>query len=238
VNLARTLTKTGVWCLRFDYMGHGDSEGNFEHATVETRLSDIRCAIEYLGDRTGVGRIGLLGIRFGATLAALTCANHRATDFLILVSPIVSGKAYINQCLRSNLTTQMAAYGKIVKDRKALVNDLAAGQRVNVDGYLLTESLYQQMEAINLLEGSLSSLHGVLIARVSMREGQPVEENVRKLYMRYRAACPNTELLNVRGNHFWTDTKVFDAQIKDLQDGVLDWLRTANPSLRERERSE
>ena len=38
VNLARRLTKEGIYCLRFDYMGHGDSDGNFEDSTIETRL--------------------------------------------------------------------------------------------------------------------------------------------------------------------------------------------------------
>ena len=63
VNLARKLTEAGFYCLRFDYMGHGDSDGNFEASTIETRLSDIHCAERFLRERTGVDKVGLLGVR-------------------------------------------------------------------------------------------------------------------------------------------------------------------------------
>lgn len=118
VNLAGRLTKEGISFFRFDYMGHGDSDGNFEDSTIETRLSDIRCAINYLRIRSGVKKVGLLGVRIGATLAALKCAKDSEIDFLILISPLIEGKAYIDQCLRSNLTTQISMYKKIIRDRK------------------------------------------------------------------------------------------------------------------------
>ena len=41
VTFARELVRCGYPVLRFDFMGHGDSEGNFVDATVKTRLSDI-----------------------------------------------------------------------------------------------------------------------------------------------------------------------------------------------------
>ena len=205
-------------------MGHGDSDGNFENATLETRLSDIQCAIDYLKKRSELKRIGMLGVRFGATLASLACQNISEIDSLILISPIIDGEAYIHQCLRSNLTTQMATYKKILKDRKALISDLMAGHTVNIDGYLLTKTLYQQIEAVNLLTNVPISPQNVLLLQVSRGENPPIEEGMKSLYTQYKAKAEKVELVNVKGDFFWTETKTYNPQAEVIQEAVINWL--------------
>ena len=229
VNLARRLTKEGISCFRFDYMGHGDSDGNFEDSTIETRLSDIQCAIEFLKERTGVKRVGLLGVRLGATLAALTCNNVSEINSLILISPIIEGKPYIDQCLRSNLTTQMFTYKKITKDRKQLISDLMADKTVNIDGYLLTKALYQQIKTINLLTEPLVSPQNILILQVSRKENQPIEEGIEKLFIKYKAKSDEKELLNAKEDYFWTDTKMYNSHVRNVQEAIVKWLRRVYP---------
>lgn len=224
VNLARTLSKKEIYCLRFDYMGHGDSDGIFEDSTIESRLSDIQCAIDFLRMRTGVETVGLLGLRFGATLAALTCENMSTIDPLILIAPIVQGKAYIDQCLRSNLTMQMMVHNKIIKDRKTLVSDLLAGLTVNIDGYLLTKDLYKQIELINLMTTS-ASLQNILIIQVSRKENQPIGEEISALHMKYEAKSRRADLLSVKEEFFWTDTKMYSPQSRNIQEVVMNFLR-------------
>lgn len=224
VNLARTLTAEGICCFRFDYMGHGDSDGNFEDSTTETRLSDIQCAVDFLRMRSGIEKVGLLGVRFGATLAALTYRTGARIDFLILISPIVEGRSYIDQCLRSNLTTQLAMYRKIVKYRKQLINELMADQVVNIDGYLLTKTLYQEIEAISLLTNALVAPKNVLIVQVSKKKNQPFDEKYEQLYRKYKGESEATELLNVKEDFFWTDTKMYNPKAKNIQEALLGWL--------------
>ena len=77
VSFAREMAHRGYFVLRFDYMGHGDSEGDFEDSTIESRLSDIKCAVRTLKEKTKNGAtVGLLGLRLGATLAALVAENE------------------------------------------------------------------------------------------------------------------------------------------------------------------
>lgn len=224
VNLARKLTAHGLTCLRFDEMGHGDSEGNFEDSTIETRLSDIRCTVDFLCENTGVERVCLLGVRFGATLAALACAYNTKIDSLILISPIVEGRSYIEQCLRSNLTTQMMTYKKIIKDRNQLVNDLLEGQLVNIDGYLINKDLYQQMADINLLNNNLAFPPNILAIQVSSKDNQTFEKNIEALYMKYKSMNGHADLLHVREDYFWKESKKYEPGKKHLEDTVANWL--------------
>jgi alpha/beta superfamily hydrolase len=113
VNFARELAQHGYPVLRFDEMGHGDSEGNFEESTIETRLSDINSAIAQIRkDIPEIKKIGLLGLRFGATLASLAAEKSELIHQLILWEPIVDGEKYMQEMLRINLTTQTAVYKK------------------------------------------------------------------------------------------------------------------------------
>jgi len=205
-------------------MGHGDSDGNFEDSTIETRLSDIRRATEFLKERTKLEQVGLLGIRFGATLAVLASKNYSLTHFLILISPIIDGNSYINQCLRSNLTTQMAIHKKIIKNRDELINDLMADKKVNIDGYLLTKTLYQQIKAIDLLDHSLNVSQNALLVQVSRKENQPDDEKMKMLYTKCKSINSNSELLNVKEDYFWTDTKMYNPRTENIQETVVSWL--------------
>ena len=224
VNLARKIAGAGIHCLRFDYMGHGDSDGNFEDATVETRLSDIQCAAKCLKEQVAVSNVGLIGIRFGATLAALACESAPDIDAIALISPIIQGKAYIEQCLRSNLTTQMTLYKKVVKDRQALVRDLMMGEMVNIDGYLLTKALYEQMVSIDLLSSPGPVAKKALLVQISRKENEPMEKGLAAVHSKWAELNGQTELVSVRENFFWQDQKIYQPRAGNLEEAVLGWL--------------
>lgn len=222
VRMARNLASQGISCLRFDYMGHGDSEGNFEDATIQTRLSDIQCAVNYLKNKTGIEKVGLLGVQLGATLAALSCKNNLEINPLILISPVIEGKTYIKQCLRSNIATQTVLFKKVIKDRKQLIDELMAGQMVNIEGYLLTKKMYEAMDEISLLETSIS-LREILLIQIFKREGQASDKLSKKLYRRYKENNKAT-LLNIFEDFFWTETKIYSPDKRKLQTAIDNFL--------------
>lgn len=225
VNLARRLTNEGIYCFRFDCMGHGDSDGNFEDSTVETMISDIQCAVDYFKKKTDVEKIGLVGVRFGGALAILSCSTGFAIDFLVLISPIVCGKTYIDQCLRSNLTTQMATYKKIVKDRKQLISDLMNGEPVNIDGYLLSKELYKQIEPINLLKNHILTPENILLLFIMNKENQPIDEKMHALYQKYKTEINNIDLKSIKEDYFWKDNKIYKPYLNSIQEEILNWIR-------------
>lgn len=87
----------GIPALRFDYHGTGDSSGVEED---DNRLNDwlwsIQQAQAQLQKYTKCTKVGLLGFRIGATLAALS-TQTRPVDFLISWAAINSGRKYIRE---------------------------------------------------------------------------------------------------------------------------------------------
>ena len=124
VNFARDLADRGYPVLRFDYMGNGDSEGEFEESSLETMLSDTKCAMRTLRQKAaGIETVNLLGLRLGATVAALVTEKEEGAPKLILWEPIINGALYMREMLRINLSTQTSVYKKILHNTDALIRD-------------------------------------------------------------------------------------------------------------------
>ena len=83
--------------LRFDYFGAGDSAGDFTEASQDQWLVDIGTAIEELKQLGQLSQVGLVGMRYGATLAARTARARTDVNRLVLWDPIVDGPAYLTE---------------------------------------------------------------------------------------------------------------------------------------------
>ncbi len=95
-NLAASLASNGWHVLRFDYLGSGDSSGNDDLTTVDQCLADIGHAIQEIKDISGVQKVTLVGLRLGATFAAIAASRRKDVDRLVLWDPVVDGGAYIS----------------------------------------------------------------------------------------------------------------------------------------------
>lgn len=107
--LAADLTAAGHPTLRFDYPGEGDST---DPATpgVEPLLAAIRRAVRFLRGE-GAEEIVLVGLRFGATLAALA-AEEADIDRLVLLAPFASGRAYLREMTMRTKTIDQLPDGR------------------------------------------------------------------------------------------------------------------------------
>jgi exosortase A-associated hydrolase 2 len=220
VNFARALGDRGHAVLRFDYMGHGDSGGDFAEATVESRLRDIACAVDTLKKKVpAVEHVGLLGLRFGAMLAAIAAERDATVSHLILWDPVVRGSAYMREMLRINLATQMAVFKEIRQNREALVEMLDQGKTVNIDGYEIGGAFYREASKIDLLSGKKEFGGKVLIVEVKARQGEPGKQMV-ELTESYRRA----ELAQAVEEPFWKEIRSYYPRAQALSDVTLTWL--------------
>lgn len=90
VKTARHLCSNGLACLRFDFRGSGESEGDFSDMTLETEISDAKAAIDFVRSLDAVDpeRIGLLGQSFGASVAICIAAEAQVAS-LVLWAPTI-----------------------------------------------------------------------------------------------------------------------------------------------------
>jgi exosortase A-associated hydrolase 2 len=165
VSFARALASMGVAVLCFDYFGDGDSEGNFEAATFDDRLLDTNAAFKFLKDKYALDRVGILGLRWGATLAAL-CSDNLKPDFRILWEPVTDSRKYFYDYLRLNVASQLLNEGKVKKNRDDLIKDLEAGGSIVVEGYVFTGQFYVQAREHELAKTAFSHRCPTLIIQI------------------------------------------------------------------------
>ena len=95
VSMADQFAAAGLPCLRFDYHGTGDSSGDLRDPDrIGTWIGNIEAAVRHLKKTTGVDKVCLIGLRMGATMAALYSAKADV-DFLILWNTCIRGDAFV-----------------------------------------------------------------------------------------------------------------------------------------------
>lgn len=76
-----SLQKHGIASVRFDFNGHGESEGKFEDMTVPNEIEDAKKVVAYVRDLRYVSKIALVGHSQGGVVAAMT-AGELAPDIV------------------------------------------------------------------------------------------------------------------------------------------------------------
>jgi alpha/beta superfamily hydrolase len=76
VTTARALAQAKISALRFDFMGSGDSSGEFYDMTPETEIRDLKHVIRW-AQKEGFKKIGLLGVSFGGAVTICTAARTK-----------------------------------------------------------------------------------------------------------------------------------------------------------------
>lgn len=85
--LEKLLNEKSISTFRFDFFGHGESEGKFEDITVSEATDDILRAIEYLKG-LGYSKIGLFGSSFGGAASIIAASKTKDLTLLVLKSPV------------------------------------------------------------------------------------------------------------------------------------------------------
>jgi alpha-beta hydrolase superfamily lysophospholipase len=97
LRLARHLEEMGFAVLRFDYSATGDSSGSMEQdASIDQWVNDVRTARDFIVT-CGAERVGVVGLRVGATLAARSLVEHGSFDALALWDPCSTGRAFVRE---------------------------------------------------------------------------------------------------------------------------------------------
>jgi len=123
------LNRRGIDVLRFDYSCTGDSAGAGIEADLSTWIDDIDWAVDELRDTALCDRVSVLGLRWGATLAALAARERDDIEHLVLWDPIVRGPDFLEAAIG---TTHLSG-------------------TVGIEGFPFTPELCAAMAEVNLV---------------------------------------------------------------------------------------
>jgi alpha/beta superfamily hydrolase len=139
------LAKEGFHVLRFDYSGAGDSAGDSEHGDVGVWLDDVAAAVDEVKRAKGLPRVTLLGLRFGATLAALAAAARDDVERLVLWEPLVDGTSFLEASRDDH-----RAWGDAYATWRRIPRGRLAEEDDEVLGFRVTEAMRASIGAVDL----------------------------------------------------------------------------------------
>jgi alpha/beta superfamily hydrolase/peroxiredoxin len=102
--IADSLQKNAIASIRFDYNGHGQSEGEFQDMTVPNEIVDTKHVLNYVRDLRYVSKIALAGHSQGGVVAAMTAGEVTADNSMDLSAVVLMapGAVLREDALRGN----------------------------------------------------------------------------------------------------------------------------------------
>ena len=100
--LANDLEAAGIASIRFDFNGHGDSEGNFSDMTVLNEIEDAKKVYSYVRNLSEVTNISIAGHSQGGVVASMT-AGELGTEKVKAIALMAPAAVLRDDAIRGSL---------------------------------------------------------------------------------------------------------------------------------------
>jgi pimeloyl-ACP methyl ester carboxylesterase len=213
VNTARQLCRLGYLVMRFDYYGTGDSEGEHTDMNLEESVSDAIYLHDHLISRHHVNKVNLLGVRFGADMAAMISGKIGSVTDLYLVEPLVNGSRFLfEQRLRKKISYKM----KMISEQE--------------DQFFIDGREYEDFQGFPLSAGNLAFLDNLQTENIGIQNKRihlftvSMSASQEKIIQFGQALAIDNEVHNREAGciSFWFAFKMIDTQ--SLTDQILNLL--------------
>ena len=209
-SLAGQLCDMGFSVLRFDYDGTGDSAGDHRDPDrLEAWVRSVDEACRYMLGQGQVQELTLLGLRFGASLAALhaCCQASPALRQLILWDPVVQGRRFVRGL-------------RLIATSPPPRNDGGHDDTsVSVAGTVHGAGTLAALAGVDLLGQDAPPVRRILVLK------RPEREEARDLAERWSAQGAAVECLSVDGTAELIERAAEEAQVPtDIFRVLRDWL--------------
>lgn len=240
-HIARNMASQGSAVLRFDYLGYGDSDGEFTDASLDTMCDDTMRALDELKAKTGMRTLGLMGLRLGGTVAALVAARRNDIDTLVLWEPVLKPWDDLYAELRQTLSLQTVLFRDIKMTREQIVENVLAGQPSMVDGYdlnviddgfPLSAALIESVKRVDLVEQPVAIAARTLVVHIRKKEG-PTPKPLARFVDGLKAAGTDCALtVAIEPSLPWRHEDFYMTHSPKVCEATLAWLAEAPSELR------
>jgi alpha/beta superfamily hydrolase len=205
VRLEEILNNKGISTFRFDFFGHGESEGKFEEITTFEAVDDIQNAIRFLRE-SGYKKIGLVGSSFGGMASIITASKTNALYVLALKSPVSD---YLG------LVHNREDGKEIEKWREQGFIEVAG---VDGETRILGYSFYEEAEKVKAYEVAKSIKIPTLIVHGDEDETVPIEQSKKTASL-----IQNCRLEVIEGaDHTYSQSEHFEKMLDLISDFIIE----------------
>lgn len=208
--LAERLAAAGTPALRLDYDGTGDSAGEaWDSDRVAAWCESVRRGVAEVRS-LGATRVVLVGMRVGATFAAVT-AGELGVDALVAWAPVLSGRRYAREL-------RLLALPVPISDERP------HGGCLVYAGTVFTPETLEQLGALDLEK---LDARPAPIALIVARPGHPCE----RWHDRLKELGVDVDLRVVEGSESALDLPSEEATVPaGPLATIVEWIRRATPS--------
>jgi hypothetical protein len=190
------LNEKNITTFRFDFFGHGESEGNFEDVTVSEGVDDILNAIEYLKQK-GFSKIGLVGSSFGGISSIMAASKTNDLFVLVLKSPVSD---YLEVEIKRRTKQKIDEW----RSKGFIIHTNSKGEKKK-----LNYSFFEDAKKNNGYEAAKKIKIPTLIVHGDKDQDVPIEQSKKTA-----GIIPNCKLEIISGaDHKYTDPEYFEKML-------------------------
>ncbi len=162
--IAECAAGLGIPALRFDYGGTGNS-ADVDPSADQVALwsQDVLAAVRAVRRHTGVDEVCVLGVRLGATLAALAASISPEIGSIVALAPIVNGRRYLRELHIIRAAAPSGTDADVFGEVPPPSYDPARPGALDVNGYSLSAATVESLAGIDLAALEVPAMRQALV---------------------------------------------------------------------------
>lgn len=207
--LCVALNKAGVNAFRFDFAGHGESEGKFSDATYTKEIADLRSVVDHFS-RLGFS-VGCAGHSQGGAVVILEAAADARVRFVVSIAGVTETPRFFERFCRKRYVEGEEAVRKSLAE-KGYYEFVKRDETFRMDKDFFTDIVKYD------IEGSVSKIGVPKMFVVGSSDGERFVLGAKNLHR----LAPGSKLVIVKGaDHSFTDPALQSEMIKK----VVRWVK-------------